>query len=121
MILSYNGNDVTGGAGADTVALSADYALPPFIPPDTTGFGQFEPTVITDFDPAEDSIVVEDRGVGTADAQAIQINVWPDGEGADVLSGDVVLAQVTGGQTLAAADITVIRLLREAYDEYYNR
>lgn len=108
-ILSTNANVLTGGDGADIFGLSASryYAVDP-----GSGFDLPE-TIITDFNPAEDVIYIE-RGFitqagGTLDeiAATVSIQVWSNGEGADILAGDEVIARVAGGQTLRVEDLVI--------------
>ncbi len=96
LITALNGADMTGGAGEDTFGidvLTRDWAY---------GF-EFEAALNTDFDPDEDSILIDEGSLlpGTTP----QIVVWDDGTGCDIMTGDIVLARVTGGQGLTTADI----------------
>lgn len=109
-ILISNGNNVmTGGDGADTFGLDAD----PFLsPPNFADPTPYPPSMITDFDPSEDTIVVDSYHVaGLSPDDPLSVQVWDDGTGADIRYGDIVLAQVTGGQSLTPADIQVVEFL----------
>ena len=108
VLLSENGNDLTGGTGADIFGISHLTGA------NAVGF-TLDPTVITDFDPAQDEIVLT---TGTVPAGAmLSIMVWPNGAGSDILAGGTVVAEVTGGQGLTVADI---RLESNLIDSYLN-
>jgi Ca2+-binding RTX toxin-like protein len=107
VLLSENGNDLTGGAGEDVFAISH------LTGENAEGFTLLpEPTVITDFDPANDEIVVTNDTIPPG--SALSIAVWANGLGANILAGTTVIAQVTGGQTLTVADIRLENSLIEA-------
>lgn len=105
-LLSSNGNDLTGGAGRDVFGVQHTVGERAF------GF-TFAPTLITDFDRAEDAIVITNDSV--PDGAVLSVSVWADGRGSDILVDDTVIARVTGGQGLTVADIRLENYLVEAY------
>lgn len=108
VLLSENGNDLTGGAGEDVFAISH------LTGEDAAGFTLLPgPAVITDFDLAQDQIVVTNDTIPPG--SALSISVWADGLGSDILAGTTVIAQVTGGQSLTVGDIRLENHLIEAY------
>ena len=93
LILSFNGNDVTGGVGADTFAIAHTEV-------------EIAPTAILDFSEDEDRIVVRMGGIGNIPlSETVSVRVWEDGLGSDIFVDDVHVARVAGGQTLRADDI----------------
>lgn len=74
-----------GGTGADTFVL--DYNGAPHVPE------------IRDFDPAEDTLFI-DTPRAVTDPDAVRIEDWQDGSGADVYVGDTLVAKVTGATGL---------------------
>jgi Ca2+-binding RTX toxin-like protein len=84
------GSTITGGTGDDSMWLYA-------------GLGETAVTVITDFDPDEDSILIDEGSLlpGTTP----QIVIWEDDTGCDIMTGDIDMARVSGGQGLTTADI----------------
>ena len=105
-LLSENGNDLTGGDGADVFAVSH------LTGENAVGF-TLDPTVIADFDPAMDEMVVTNDSVPTG--AALSVVVWANGLGSDILAGTTVIAKVTSGQTLTVGDIRMENHLIEAY------
>ena len=99
-LISTNGNVLTGGDGSDV-----------FIVRDTLGSDdaddQFPPTVITDFDPAQDVVVLGQVGQVMPEPGDIVVRLMADGTGSEVLVGGDVIAQIIGGQTLTANDIMI--------------
>ena len=106
VLMSENGNDLTGGAGADVFGISH------LTGEDAVGF-TLDPTVITDFNPAEDEIVLTNGSIPPG--AVLSIMVWPNGAGSDILAGGTVVAEVTGGQGLTVADIRLENYLIESY------
>lgn len=100
VLLSFGGNEMTGGAGADIFAID-DYA-----PISELDGYTFPPAVVTDFDPAEDVIVLGARSL--PDDMSFDIEVWADGTGSNILVDGIVVAQITGGQNLTVADVQLI-------------
>ena len=102
ILVSTNGNVMTGGEGADffgVVASDRD---------DEFGDVQFPFAVITDFDPAEDVMAL---GAVPGDAAPVASDVsvvaLADGTGADILLDGIVVARVMGGQSLQVSDIVL--------------
>ncbi|MDO6729999.1 calcium-binding protein [Marinovum sp. 2_MG-2023] len=104
LLVSENGNEMTGGAGADIFAVDHE------IPEVAQGF-DFAPSTITDFDAAEDELVVIINpniysNIYTG-ARAVTVDVWEDGTGADVALDGTVIAEVAGGQNLTTENIRI--------------
>lgn len=102
VLLSYNGNEMTGGSGEDLFALAPD------LPHVAEGF-TLSPSTISDFDADEDTLVVLVNPLTlTADAPGVvTVEPWGDGLGADVLLDGTLIAEVAGGQALTPAMISV--------------
>lgn len=115
MILSSNGNILTGGEGEDIFGLS----LSQYNGNGTGSAFDLTETIITDFNPDEDTLYIEGAFISQAggtldDVEAtMAIEVWENGEGADVLAGDEVIARVTGGQTLTVQDLHIAEISLE--------
>jgi Ca2+-binding RTX toxin-like protein len=90
------GSTVTGGAGADALALFHNQQ-------------DDAPSVITDFDAAQDSLTVFLDGVQASAGSSVRLEDWADGQGANLYYGDELLARINGGQGLdpAAIDLRV--------------
>lgn len=102
VLLTANGNILTGGSGADLFGVRP-----------TDAGGIIPPTVITDFDITEDSLVLEiPSGL---QGQEITVVRYADGTGASVLLNGNTVVQVTGGQDLTPDDIEVQRSFLEYY------
>lgn len=101
-LISTNSNILTGGEGSDLFALSQSHYHSTL---------EVEPTEITDYNPEEDQIMIE--GAYLKDGEALSIVTWDDGTGADIVVGDLVIANVTGGQDLSADDIIISSLSLE--------
>ena len=102
LLMATNGGVMTGGSGEDVFGIE--------IATGDRAYGvSFDATVITDFDPDDDQIIVDVASL-LPDTD-LTVVVWADGLGADIMTGDVVLAQVAGGQSLTAADISVVQSL----------
>lgn len=107
VFLSYNGNELTGGEGADIFGIAHET-------PEHTENLAFAPTVITDFDPAEDSIAVQVGPIyGWSTYETVSVEVWEDGTGADILLDGAIVAQVHGGQSLSADQIQQVQSLSD--------
>jgi len=95
LLVSTYGNTMTGGAGADIFALDRPTAV--------------APSEITDFDQAEDVIYINDPSGGNLEPTGVEINVWADDLGADLVVDGILAARVTGGQNLSVSDIRLAR------------
>lgn len=134
LLITRNGGELTGGAGADTFALSHDINFVDLIPASTFSdpLVPYTPAVITDFVQGEDSLVLElleqtaipdneelggfeGEFVGGPDqaVEDVDIAVWEDGTGSDVLIAGEVVARVSGGQNLTVDDIEFISSLSQ--------
>ena len=101
LIISRDGNIVTGGEGSDVFGIVPG----PYF---QIGDIQYPPTVITDFDPAEDQIVIASADVDATPVPSdITVRVLDDGTGAEVLVDGRVAAIVYGGQSLTADDVQI--------------
>lgn len=104
VLLAFDGAEMTGGEGADTFGVDHDL-LPEA---QEEGF-VFPPARITDFDPDEDVIVLDEYHVAGIDMlEDLDVVPWDDDTGADIRLGDTVVARVTGGQDLSVADIAIV-------------
>lgn len=93
LLFSVHGNDLIGGDGADTFAL-------------VHVLSDIDPTQILDFNAAEDRIQVQvGWNLDGPVPRDIEIQVWDDGLGSDLYMDDLLIARITGGQTLTADDI----------------
>ena len=105
VIISRNGNILTGGDGADIFAIRQDNNV-------DDASGQAVPeTIITDFDPDADTIVFS--RITVPDPGALVFVPFPDGTGTTIQLGTQVLAQVTvvGGQPIGLENITPVDFL----------
>lgn len=100
-LLAENGGQITGGSGADVFGVTQS------LRDASLGF-PYDPVVITDFNSAEDVLFVDIRPqyLAPGGSGAITVEVWDDGTGSDVLLDGVLIAHVTGGQTLTPSGIT---------------
>lgn len=87
VIVSRNGNILTGGSGADTFALRQDNDF------DTETGAGVPAAIITDFNPVEDTIVLSP--ITVPDPSALVFVPFPDGTGSSIELGDQIIAQVT--------------------------
>jgi len=99
VLISRNGNILTGGDGADVFALREDGGT------NTAGDTRVAPSVITDFNPDEDAIVIDTSTASGPDP--LTIVPFADGSGATIEKGDQIIAQVTGGQDLTVEDLVI--------------
>lgn len=98
-IWSINGGELTGGEGADTFAVAHE-------PPSYDVQDALPAAEITDFDPAEDRILMEaGPTLGDGSPASVSVQVWDTGLGADILLGETLVARVAGGQSLTADQI----------------
>ncbi|MGL4322153.1 MAG: calcium-binding protein [Paracoccaceae bacterium] len=97
---STNGNVLTGGEGSDVFAIRNNIAGD-----DTDGV--FPPSIVTDFDPAQDVMVMGPVDGIFPDASDIMVRVLSNGTGCEILVRGIVVAEVIGGQSLTAADIRI--------------
>jgi Ca2+-binding RTX toxin-like protein len=102
-ITAYSGGLVTGGEGNDAISIFHRDGLT-------------EPTIITDFNPTDDSLLIDLQDVGASNDRSLQLSAWEDGTGADLYFGDELLAKITGGQGLSVEDITITVHLTEEND-----
>lgn len=93
-----NGGVMTGGEGSDVFNPRLYYRDP------SIG-ALFQPALITDFNPAEDVLVLGIDGSAYAAPENVQIRAFADGTGADVLVRGLTVARVIGGQSLTLDDI----------------
>jgi len=99
IIISVNGNDIIGGEGDDVIesapgALTAPEPLPP--------------TVITDFTPGEDVILLRRVDASlSAEANGVSLTPLEDGTGTELRVEGNVVAVILGGQNLALDDIVL--------------
>ena len=84
MIISRNGNILTGGSGADIFALRKDNSF------DTETGAGVPAAIITDFNPAEDTIVLSP--ITVPDPSALVFVPVPDGTGSTIEWGDQIIA-----------------------------
>ena len=106
-ILASNGSTIEGGDDADNF----DPSLSQYCRLGTVGHTAVKASIITDFDPAVDTIYIEEdliqqRGAIGLDA-TISIQAWSNGFGADILADDEIIARVHGGQTLRVEDLMI--------------
>ena len=87
------GSTITGGSGSDSFYMHADIGLEGV-------------TEITDFVRGEDSLAF-DIVLRESDVGALSIQDTADGTGAEVRMGDVLVAQIAGGQGLTLDDLDV--------------
>jgi Ca2+-binding RTX toxin-like protein len=99
-LMVWNGGVMTGGAGSDVFLTRLNFADPAII-------AQFPPAVITDFDPAQDVLVLGPVGGVFPTPTDIQLRMLGDGTGTEVLVRGIVVARVIGGQSLTVADIQI--------------
>ncbi len=99
-VLTYIAHDsglsgtLTGGAGADAFHISTS--------------GGSNVALITDYNPAEDEIVVHASFPGASAVSAlVRVEDWPDGLGADIYLGDTLVARVSGAAGLEADQVRV--------------
>ncbi len=101
LLIMRSGHVATGGDGSDVFGIAPAAIDPAFTE-------QFPPTIITDFNPAEDFVVLGPTQGAAAPAPAdITVSALADGTGAEVLINDRVVAIVYGGQDLTADDIQI--------------
>ncbi len=99
LLILRNGGVAMGGSGNDIFAV--DHAL------GSAAYGLVLPAAeITDFNPAQDKIELDQSMIAGAAPASVSIAIWANGVGADILVGSAVIAKVTGGQGLTANDLT---------------
>ncbi len=97
---AWNGGVMTGGEGSDVFLTRVTFGNP-------VVQAQLSPALITDFDPAEDVLVVGPVGGVFPTPADLLVRVLGDGTGAEVLVRGLVVARVIGGQSLTVADIQI--------------
>jgi hypothetical protein len=99
-LIAYDGGVMTGGPGSDVFLTRLNVADPALQ-------AQIPPALITDFNPAEDVLVLGPvAGVFPTPAD-IQVRLLTDGSGAEVLVRGITVARVIGGQSLTVGDIQI--------------
>jgi hypothetical protein len=97
---AWNGGVMTGGEGSDVFLTRLNYT-------DLAIVAQLSPAVITDFDPAQDVLVLGPVGGVFPTPTDIQLRVLGDGTGTEVFVRGLLVARVIGGQSLTVADIQI--------------
>ncbi len=123
IIHSFNGNDLTGGEGDDLFVLqNASEAFEEHEDVISDGPNKLDPTIITDFTPGEDTILV--RGLAGTLLETDDISIMPlaDGTGAELTVEGQIVAIIIGGQDLTVDDIAIQELPGGQYVPYgaYN-
>lgn len=101
IIISVNGNEITGGEGDDVFVIeSAPGAL--------TAPEPLPPTLITDFTPGEDVILLRRVDASlSAEANGVSLTPLEDGTGTELRVEGNVVAVIVGGQNLTLDDIVL--------------
>ncbi|MFY0681587.1 MAG: hypothetical protein JXR13_13520 [Thalassovita sp.] len=119
IIRSFNGNDLTGGEGEDVFVLvnnSAAFEEHEDVIGD--GPNKLDPTIITDFTPGEDSILVRGLSGRSLDTDDVSITPSADGTAAELTVEGQIVAIIVGGQDLTLDDIAIEELPSGQYVPY---
>ena len=111
IIVSNNGNDLTGGEGEDLFLLrNYSTAFEEHENVITDGPDRLDPTIITDFTPGEDTILVRATLGRLLDTDDVSIMPSADGTAAELTVEGQIVAIITGGQDLTLDDIAIEEL-----------